>query len=77
MDGCKVVDGKPQFMGTLSCEYHPDQSLLTCTGHTAHQDAWEFQVSGDTMSGTLKIGPGKTLYRRISVHKTQTKLTCP
>jgi hypothetical protein len=77
MDGCKVVDGKPQFMGTLSCEYHAGQSLLTCTSHTARQDEWEFHVSGDTMSGTLKIGPEKTLYRRISVHKTQTKLTCP
>lgn len=77
MDGCKVVDGKSQFMGTLSCDYHPDRSLLTCTGHTGRRDEWEFQVSGDTMSGTLKVGPEKTLYRRINVHKTQTKLTCP
>jgi len=59
MDGCKVVNGKPQFMGTLSCEYHAGQSLLTCTGHTARQDEWEFHVSGDTMSGTLKVGPEK------------------
>ena len=77
IDGCKVVEGKPQFMGTLSCEYHRDQSLLTCTGHTARQDDWEFHVSGDTVSGTLKIGPEKTLYRRITVHKTRTKLACP
>lgn len=75
VNGCKVVDGKPQFMGTLTCQYQ--SPLLTCTAHTANQDEWEFHVAGDNMSGTLKIGSEKKLYRRIDVHKTQSTLTCP
>jgi hypothetical protein len=75
VNGCKVVEGKPQFMGTLTCEYQP--AVLTCTAHTASQDEWEFHVARDNMSGTLKIGSEKTLYRRINVHRSDTKLTCP
>ena len=67
--GYKVVNGDAVFMGTLECEYHGSQSTLTCTGHTARQDDWEFQVSGDTMTGTLKLGAEKALYRRITLRK--------
>ena len=77
LDACKIISGIPQFMGSLACEYHARHSLLTCTGNTAKQDTWEFHIAGDTMTGTLKIGPGKTLYRRIDLRRSQTKLTCP
>jgi hypothetical protein len=73
LDGYKVVNGEAQFMGTLTCEYRAAQLTLTCTANMAKQDDWEFQISGGTMTGTLTIGAEKTLYRRMSLHKTQTK----
>lgn len=65
----KLVNRKAEFMGEIGCEYHADRALLSCTGHTAKQDDWEFQVSQDIMTGTLKIGPEKAVYRRIAVRK--------
>jgi hypothetical protein len=73
MEGYKVVNGDAQFMGTLTCEYRPSRSTLSCSAHTAKQDDWEFQISGSSMTGTLTIGSEKTLYRRMSLRKTQPK----
>ena len=73
IDADKIVDGTPQFMGTIVCQYHADQATLSCTGNTPKQDDWQFQISGDTMTGTLTIGPEKQLYRRITVRKTSPK----
>src|SRR5882724_10430929 len=64
MDGYKVVNGEAQFMGTLTCEYRPARSTLSCSAITAKQDDWEFQISGNTMTGTLTIGSEKMLFRR-------------
>jgi hypothetical protein len=69
VDGYKVVNGEAQFMGALTCEYRAAQSTLSCTANTPKQDDWEFQISGGTMTGTLTIGPDKTLYRRMSLRK--------
>lgn len=73
IDADKIVNGSPQFMGTIVCQYHADQSTLSCTGNTPKQDDWEFHISNDSMTGTLTIGPEKQLYRRISVRKTSPK----
>jgi hypothetical protein len=73
LDAYKVVNGTPEFIGTLACEYRSGQSTVTCTGHTAKQDEWEFHISGDTMTGTLKIGSEKTLYRRITLRRARSK----
>ena len=73
IDADKVVDGRPQFMGTIVCQYHAAQATLSCTGNTPKQDDWEFHISGDTMGGTLTIGTEKQLYRRINVRKTSPK----
>jgi len=67
LDAYKVVDGQQQFMGTLDCSERA--ATLACTGHSAKQDDWEFKVDGDSMSGTLTIDNGKTLYRNIRVHR--------
>ncbi len=69
IDGYKVVEGSPQFMGALTCQYHAETAILSCTGNTGKQDDWEFHVAGDTMTGTLTVGAEKTLYRRINVRK--------
>ncbi len=72
LDAYKIVDGAPDFMGTLDCQYHAKQSALSCTGNTSKQDDWEFHFFGGSMSGTLKIEGGK-LYRRIALHKAKDK----
>lgn len=72
LDAYKIVDGAPDFMGTLACEYRPKQSALSCTGNTSKQDDWEFHFLGESMSGTLKIEGGK-IYRRIALHKAKDK----
>lgn len=72
LDEYKIVDGSPDFIGTLECRYHAKQSALSCTGNTSRQDDWEFHVFGESMSGTLKIEGGK-LYRRIALHKAKDK----
>ena len=65
----KVVNGERQFMGTLNCEYHADKKILSCAGQGRLKDDWEYNLSGDTMTGTLRIGEEKKLYRKISVKK--------
>ena len=69
IDGYKIVDGSPQFMGALTGQYLGRQGQMSCTANTGKQDDWEFHVTDDTMTGTLTIGAEKTLYRRIIVRK--------
>ena len=72
LDAYKIVDGAPDFMGTLACQYHAKQSALSCTGNTSKQDDWELHVFGESMSGSLKIEGGK-IYRRIALHRAKDK----
>jgi hypothetical protein len=71
IEAFKVVKGTPESMGTFICDYAAAESKLTCTANIQTQNQWDFVVSGDTMTGTLHIGPEKTLYRRISLHRSQ------
>jgi hypothetical protein len=70
LDTYKIVDAAPEFMGSLACQYHPKQSALSCTANTSQHDDWEFHFFGDAMSGKLTIDSGKTLYRRITLHRS-------
>jgi hypothetical protein len=63
----KMINNRPEFVGDLSCTYAGDEKVLTCYG--AKHDVWRFQVSGNTMDGTLTVGKDKTVYRRISLTK--------
>lgn len=72
LDAYKIVDGAPDFMGTLACQYRPRQSWLSCTGNSSKQDDWDFHIFGDSMSGTLKIEGGK-LYRVIKLRRAKDK----
>jgi hypothetical protein len=69
IDADKIVNGAAVFMGTIECSYRVNRSALSCTANTPKRDDWEFQVSGDTMTGTLTVGDEKALYRRILVHR--------
>jgi len=68
LDGYKMVDGAPEFIGTLTCHFESKTGALSCTSSTKDKDDWEFHVMGDAMSGRLMI-EGKTLYRRITLHR--------
>lgn len=69
LDEYKVVDGAPDFMGTLACHFESKAAVLSCTSSNKNKDDWEFHVIGDTMSGRLTIDEGKTLYRRITLRR--------
>ena len=73
LDAYKMVEGSPEFMGTLNCRYDSRAGILTCTSSTREKDDWRFQVTGDAMTGRLIIDEGKTLYRRITLRKVQSK----
>jgi hypothetical protein len=70
MDGYKIVDGSPVFMGTLTCSYESKAGALSCTSRTKDKDDWEFHLFGDAMSVRLVLD-GKTLYRRMALHRAQ------
>lgn len=70
LDAYKIVEGAPDFMGTLACQYHAKQGSLSCTGNTSQQDDWEFHIFGTSMTGRLTIEGGK-LYRVISLRKAK------
>ncbi len=69
LDAYKVIEGAPEFMGTLTCRYDGKAGVLSCTTSTREKDDWEFHVTGDTMAGRLMTDDGKTLYRRITLHR--------
>jgi len=71
LDAYKIVDGAPDFIGTLACTYQSKVGALSCTSGSRENDDWEFHVMGDTMAGRLLIDDGKTLYRRIILHRAQ------
>jgi hypothetical protein len=70
VDGYKVVDGSPEFMGTLTCRYQSKSGALSCTSSSKEKDDWEFHLMGDAMAGRLLVDDGKTLYRRITLHRS-------
>jgi hypothetical protein len=71
IDGYKITDGAPEFIGTLTCQYQSKSGALICTFCGKGKDDWEFRVLGDAECGKLTIDNGKTLYRRITLHKVQ------
>lgn len=70
LDAYKMVEGAPEFMGTLACSYESKTGALSCTSSTKEKDDWEFHVMGDAMAGRLMINDGKTLYRRVTLHRS-------
>jgi hypothetical protein len=72
IDAYKIVGGEKQFMGTIVCDYDSAQGKLHCPFENARgqKSNWDFAVSGETMTGTLVLEEGNTLYRKINVRKT-------
>ncbi|MGC2238775.1 MAG: hypothetical protein WA584_21650 [Pyrinomonadaceae bacterium] len=66
----KIVDGKNELMYELDFTY--DAAKNTISGEftkNQYHGIWEYQITGDTMEGTLKMLPDKTLARQIKVKK--------
>lgn len=61
----KIVDGKPEIMGTVNCDYDNATATITCN---TQRGVWKFNVTGNKMAGTLVLADGQ-LYRRITLTK--------
>jgi hypothetical protein len=70
IDAFKIVGDAPDFMGTLICHHADGESNVKCTANTPRHDEWKFHIEGNTLSGTLTLDNGATLYRRILLHRS-------
>ena len=73
IDADKIVNGSPQFMGTIFCQYHANEANLSCTRQYRQEGRLGVHMTANTMTGTLTLGPEKQLFRRINVRKTSPK----
>ncbi|MGC2449224.1 MAG: hypothetical protein WA477_16365 [Candidatus Sulfotelmatobacter sp.] len=69
LDAYKIIEGAPEFIGTLTCQYQGKTGALSCTSSSKEKDDWEFQVAAETMGGRLLVD-GKTVYRRVTLHRS-------
>lgn len=68
----KIVDGKNEFMGEFDLDYNAASKTLSAEMTTnKYRMIWEFKINGNTIEGTLKDLPDKTLIREIKVKKTE------
>ena len=68
MSADKVVNGERQNMGDLDCSY--DGKTLSCP---ISRGTWAYEISGNKMTGTLKLSDG-TLFRKVeAARKDQSK----
>ena len=65
IDADKIVDGKPEYMGTLECAYAPEKHKLTCSGPNL---VVNLTLEGKNLNGTMNLHDG-TLWRNITLHR--------
>lgn len=68
----KIINGQREPMGKLDFQY--DQAKGTLSGEFTRGQThglWQFQVSGDTMEGTLVILPARDIGRRVKVRRAR------
>jgi len=66
----KIVNGKPEAMGTFDFIYDAQRRTLTSEFKNGRVHIiFEFAVKGDLLEGTLSNLPERTLVRRIKVKK--------
>lgn len=68
----KIIEGKREPMGKLDFQYDEAKGTLSCefTKGQTH-GLWQFQISGETMEGTLVVLPDRTLGRRVKVKRVR------
>lgn len=70
VDAAKLVNGKPEPMGTIVLGY--DASAKRWSGewsNSRYHLLWSFQVSGTALTGTLVLLPSRQVARNISARK--------
>jgi len=61
MDALKIVNGKEEEMGVLSCAFAAQGASLTCP---LRNGLWRFSVSRDSLVGELRL-PDNTKFRDV------------
>ena len=61
VDGRKIVHGKEQDMGVLTCRFTSPNGPLTCA---IPRGTWLFRVRNDSLVGELRL-PDKTKFRDV------------
>jgi len=70
----KIIDGKPDYMGTFECDYDAVKQTLTSEftiPRTGGKGVWLFKIDGDKMDGTLTVFPENEIGRRVKVNKVK------
>jgi hypothetical protein len=70
----KMVDGKPDFMGSFECDYDATKQTLTSEftiPRTGGKGVWLFHIDGDKMDGTLTVFPENEVGRRVKLTKNK------
>jgi hypothetical protein len=68
----KIINGQREPMGKFDCQYDEAKGTLSCEFIKRQTHGlWQFQISGDTMEGTLVILPARSLGRRIKVKRVR------
>lgn len=69
--GYKIVNGEEDLMGEYDLIYDAENNSLSAESKINQNLTLllEFKISGDTMAGTLKTLPEKTLSRNITITK--------
>ncbi len=68
----KIVNGKPETMGTFDFVYDARKQTLTSEFKTSRVHIiFELAVKGDTLEGTLSTLPDKAIVRHIKVKKEE------
>ena len=64
----KIVQGKPEMMGTVECSFHNSNHQLKCVFPKGYL---ELVLQGDQLVGSMKLTDG-TLWRKINLKKIPT-----
>lgn len=65
IEGDKIVDGKPEYMGTFECTYAPEKHALTCS---TPRLVLNLTLDGKNLNGTMNL-PDGTLWRNVTLHR--------
>src|SRR4029077_16651364 len=63
LDADKIVDGKPEFMGSMECSYATEKRSLTCS---TPKLSVHLVLDGRSLNGTMNLSDG-TLWRNITL----------
>jgi hypothetical protein len=80
IDADKIIDGKPDFMGSFECDYDAAKQILTSEftiPRTGGKGVWLFKIDGEKIDGTLTIFPENEIGRKVKITKNKPKDESP